>query len=542
MSWWTRWLTGTLLLGVVAGGFLLFATGTIRTSSGRSLTIVDLLDWAPSRSSPSDDRDAEVPRFEDPRAPSNGRYVAKANDQAYGRYVSRHGRAYFVMASAPGPSHHESGVASFILVRRADGSPPIEPWFWFNGPEDQEARLMEDLVEPGDTVLSRGWMPFGTGIVHVADDGRVVLVNLPGFESAQVLALDTQFRPLWAVPGRRLFPERWPVAWPDWSEGTFGVSSGGIIWHRASWLDDERQIFVVVGWDHEVSGLRLADGAPCASTALEEAVVARLDGPEGHGRATAWRVACQQRWFSAEAAARRTMEDVSARPDSRALAALLLGRMGDPSGRDVLLEVRDQIEEHTHIEFVWEHLDDVLGADAMGDWSARLVSTEETERCSRHGAASGVVRTGAPAIRSLVEALARTAASPHDLDPAESALANWRDGVRLDGALAWTSSSVAWRDFDETAAWAAFAASGASRDLRELLDDHVVASADGHRSRTPLCLPALRRVALHPDPSLAAPLAAFRAAFVAHPDGTTEWQALVRSEADAALAACASAP
>jgi hypothetical protein len=101
---------------------------------------------------------------------------------------------------------------------------------------------------------------------------------------------------------------------------------------------------------------------------------------------------------------------------------------------------------------------------------------------------------------------------------------------------------VAWRDFDPTAAWAEFVASSSRASLEVLLGRHVVESEDGHLARTPLCLPAMCRVARNPDSALIVPVATFRSDFAAGPDGTPEWRALVLRQADAALAACAAAP
>ena len=72
MSWWVRWLTGTLLLGAVAGGFLLVATGVLQWSSSPSLTTEDR--WEPRHRPGESDGggDAGIVRFKDPRDQPGG--------------------------------------------------------------------------------------------------------------------------------------------------------------------------------------------------------------------------------------------------------------------------------------------------------------------------------------------------------------------------------------------------------------------------------------------------------------------------------------
>jgi hypothetical protein len=542
-----RLVVGVVAPAIIVGTFLLAASGMFGSAAKVRVPALDRLTgsrapadlslaststelWLPAFGEPGSIVVDGTDFLEDPRA--KGR-VAKPNDLANRRHVSRNGRWYFIVAYAPGRHHHEYGTPSFLHVRRADGAAPMEGWSRYSGSKSED-RLMEDLVEPGDVIVARGWLATTSGDLHVADNGRVVVVAAEGCDEVVVRRED--FSAAWEAGGAELFPGAWEAEYGRLTLDDLLSFAGGTFWYRGSWLDEDRGVVVVAGWDERIAVRRLADGAAADGVDAGELIVRGLDLAAGENAAAAWRLACMRAGPAALPAARRVMSDPTATPAVQVLAALLLGRLGEPAPPATVMSQVECVTDHDLTEFVWEHLDFGLGEKAVSAWVERLLIAGKADACSLHGSATAILQRGQPAVLALVRGMAEAKECPRHLETIESVLAHWRDGSATD-TLAWSSASVAWSEFDPTTAWAEFSVNSEREKLQRLLASHALRSEDGRRARTPLLLPALSRVRREARPELGPSLRTFRDDYAARPDGTPEWQVLVLREADAALAA-----
>jgi hypothetical protein len=474
---------------------------------------------------------APTPLFTAPPSPRGP--IVSADTPPIARFVSPGGGAYVVLSDWPsGYCGIAEAQPRFVVARRAAGRPPIEPHLGpFSRPAPTESPF-DAWVEAGDEVIQRGVLVPASTRLFVLDDGDFFAVEVSSVSAAAVVRRGAVS---WATTARGVFGEDFT----DKFGGEKAFSSfppPACI--EAAWFDAVAQAVVVLGWDDRVVALDAQTGRPRALTEPVSLAFAGLAAADEANCNVILDAADRQGWPAAVAAAHGVLADESRPLTTRFHAAMLLAEHEDLSGKDIVLAMAHQPDEHPsdslrELRTAWAALVPFLGEEAIPLYEEKLREGRDgVGTSSFDGAVMGLASMGVAAKEPLLTFVLEV---PFDIPRfylAMKLLGRLRDGASWSD---WRSHTQDWEIEQQLRWWEAMSA-GDGEALTELLSRHRVAY--GVDDWLVVALPALRFVALHPASQFVGPLRDFKASFDGGPDATPEWTAMVRAEADAALAAC----
>ncbi len=433
-------------------------------------------------------------------------------------HVSPDGRSYVVVDGSAFDGRRCGPADSHLfLVGRAAGAEPVV------ARRISTADLPDDGVRglvDGDVLRGRVELAQIPRVTHVLDDGRVALVD----SYASMGHLDLVI--LLGARGQvlhRLAPED---VFERFRERGYVETVSSIHWSRASWIDEGRDVLVLVARDHAVRTVHLVTGE-VAEGALDDL----LFSPTGPGsedeRRAGWELALELDVPGAVEHARRLLAEDGHPESVRVRAAAVLGRADPLVTRPVLLAaVRS--EDRRVSDFAWRHLGDVLGDAALPLYREELRTSEEHIPVLAESVYRGMASCGDAAVPVVVDMLVE----PHD-DPSGNCLALRALNV-LEGG-----DDPPFRELfeEDERAFVGLRDRGVTTGLASLLRPKRESVFRPGRRYSFLALPTLELLRRCPLPGVLDELETFRERLREDPHQDPVWDALLTDAVSAAIAA-----
>jgi HEAT repeat protein len=331
------------------------------------------------------------------------------------------GRYYVVVKRKDkGEQSFPYGPVTLTVAERRQGSPPVRSAS-ARGANDDSFRATVDpkiRIRDGDIVHGRIDLDQPPGRILVSSTGKVVVtLDLYGFNNLGPKAGEDDLV-IYSVTGQRLHRKARHALFDEEQRHRFPRIDGALAWLCSSWLDDKRDLVVIVG------------NAPPARPELRPFVTVSLasgevrqGGPDLVDRAIAERnphalyqaldLAKDMKLRGSKAALPGIVEDGTLPLAERLRAAVLLGSLGDLRGRGLVsktvligAEAEAGSPKFRHKEQVYyaiQHCAELLGEDALPLLKKTLQQNGPAYSFAHYEAFGSLGRRAVPTLISVLE-------------------------------------------------------------------------------------------------------------------------------------------